>query len=145
MAAYQVCGLDFEGELLLLEILRKMVVSFWCRIISKKCRRRLVGCGTMNASIPSSPILKVAKHTLKVTFMMGGGCGSWTAAAEKKTQVRRNSTADEGGRKKRLRGQRCEEQTVDLVYAKDRLLTGRRFAVLWFGLAAFLMWRRSIA
>ncbi len=82
MAAYQVCGLDFEGEFLLLEILRKTFVSFRRRLISKKCRR-LVGCGTMNASISSSPILKVAKHTLKVTFMMGG-CGSWTAAAKKK-------------------------------------------------------------
>lgn len=45
MVAYQVGGLDFEGEFLLLEILRKTVVSFWASrrldIVS-----RLGGSGT---------------------------------------------------------------------------------------------------
>lgn len=71
--------------------------------------------------------------------MMGGSCrSSWTAAAEKKTQGMRDRTAGEDAGRRGCEGQRCEKETVDVVYAEDRLLMGRRFAVVQFGLVAFL-------
>lgn len=46
--------------------------------------RRLGSHSRRMAVIAQPPMLKVAKHTLKVTFMAGGYGGSWTAAAGKK-------------------------------------------------------------